>query len=92
MSGWLVNSTQVPYCAVCGYQMNSVAKAVDSDPEVEVPELPKEGDLSVCVRCLSIGVFQSDGSLRAATSEECQSVPDWMREQIGKATNTSRPS
>jgi hypothetical protein len=55
-------------CPVCGKLLNM---AVSVALEIRAP---KTGDISICVYCETINVFQADGSLREADVEECQSA------------------
>lgn len=64
-------------CPVCGEQNDAVMSDSDDGP-------PQPGDLSVCVYCLSVGVFQPNGSVRLATTEECELVPEWLRKEMKK--------
>ena len=72
-------------CPVCGLVMNATANLTNVRP-------PRAGDLSVCDGCYAIGVFQHDGSLRTATSEECLQVPEWMRQHIAQTCPPGKPS
>lgn len=75
------------FCAVCGYRMDSVLTIRVNGEYI----LPKPGDLSVCASCLAIGVFKKDLSLRVATNEECDKLPDWMKLHIAMLTMTRQP-
>lgn len=69
-------------CPICQYEMDASALVGSDEPVV-----PKEGDLSVCAMCLSIGIFQDDGTLRIATSEECERLPMSVRVCIARMTH-----
>ena len=89
---WMHGRARVPEhcCAVCGKQMDAVEMFTNGRPDE--PPLPKAGDLSVCSYCMAIGIWEADGTVRAATSEECEGVPDWVRHQIVMALRHGKPS
>lgn len=51
-------------CHVCGYEMDR-STAVQDDGIG-----PQEGDISVCIRCGAIGVFDANTKLREPTAKE----------------------
>jgi len=92
---WWTSGSKIEHhhqCPVCGYVMDSVATVyVDGMGE---PAQPKAGDLSICVGCWSIGVYEDNNTLRVASSEECEQVPDWVRARIAmrESEMMDRPS
>jgi hypothetical protein len=72
-----VSSGRVPEhtCPVCKRKLDAVT-SISASPE---PVRPKAGDICLCAYCHTVNVFNEDGSVRIATSEECASLPDWAR-------------
>lgn len=70
-----ISTSRVPEhrCPVCHRRMDATTSVS------ELPEfaLPKAGDISICAYCRTVNVFREDGSLRVATSLECEQLPDW---------------
>lgn len=67
-SGRLENS---PYCKMCG-SPNDGYTAVDNGGEED--DRPKEGSLSVCLYCSSIGKFDKDMNIVPLEKEELEYV------------------
>lgn len=75
-------------CPVCGTVNDAVMVVNDLASVI----MPKPGDLSVCVYCEAIGVFQEDGTVRVATAEECDELPDWLKEKLSHSIPGQKPS
>jgi hypothetical protein len=56
--------TKEDICPVCGYEVDSAT--CPADPAAK----PREGDLSVCLKCASPLVFNKDLNLKVITEEE----------------------
>jgi NAD-dependent SIR2 family protein deacetylase len=50
-------------CPTCGYEFDAASQPTDLDST----EKPREGDLSLCMKCGEIGVFGKDMIVRPAT-------------------------
>lgn len=57
-------------CLACDYLIDSATSVITSD------ELPEEGDISICLRCGALAIFNSDLSIRQPTEEERNSLQD----------------
>jgi hypothetical protein len=79
-------------CHVCYRVIDAVTSVSNMEPQPGESILPQPGDLTACVYCWSIGVWEADGSIRTATPEECEDVPDWVRLQIARVQSPSKPS
>jgi hypothetical protein len=78
-------------CGVCGRKIDAVTGVMNTPP-LPGESMLQPGDLTACVYCWSIGVWQEDGTVRTATPEECEDVPDWVRLQIARAQSPAKPS
>ena len=58
-------------CPICGYVMDA-ATVADGGP----PVVPKDGDMSVCLKCGTILIFVDGIHLRLATPDEVVACPD----------------
>ena len=59
-------------CPWCGHTLDAVGQA-----HVEQCEQPASGDVTVCIRCVEVSVFEQNGTLRRARPEE---LDDELRE------------
>jgi hypothetical protein len=82
MGDLYVSQTMVPEhrCPGCHILTNAVMAL--TTVEHSEPVIPHPGQLSICTCCNSVNVFQPDGSLRFATNEECETLPEWAKTQI----------
>jgi hypothetical protein len=63
----------VSHCPWCGYAMDAATNPNDGATQ------PKPGDLSVCISCASVLVFNDDLTLRACSPAElAETSPDVM--------------
>jgi hypothetical protein len=69
-------------CAICGQRLDHTMAVKGGKKPSEEPIKPKPGDLTVCAHCLGVNAFLPDLSLRIATSQECERLPDWVRELL----------
>jgi len=58
-------------CPKCGYAMDAHSPTKDGDPRP-----PHEGDIGVCVECLTTLVFDKNLRLREATPADEAGVPE----------------
>jgi hypothetical protein len=65
-------------CPHCGRGADGV-----TDPFEE--EVPKPGDISICVYCRDVAVFQGDLSLRKMTEEEVAGMEPELTKQLEEA-------
>lgn len=70
-------------CPVCRMKVDAVTSVSDIAPQPG-QIAPQPGDLTACIYCWSIGVWVADGTVRPATPEECEEVPDWVRLEISR--------
>lgn len=71
-------------CPFCGYRFDA---ATGLDPDT----IPKAGDISLCLCCMEIGIYDEQLFVRKATSDELADIHNsasW--EKIEKAQNISR--
>lgn len=72
-------------CPYCGYQMDAATPITDEDAR------PSPGDISLCLRCMEIGIYDDKLYVRKATPaeiEEARRSPAW--EKIENAQNLAR--
>jgi hypothetical protein len=63
------------YCPKCNTQLNGA-----SDPIGEA--VPKPGDLSVCIYCAELLVFNTDMTLRSLAFKEMLELPDAVQANL----------
>lgn len=84
-----VTSVELPkyHCAICGHHLDRVLSIRRGKELI----LPKAGNLTLCVMCGGVNVFKEDGTLRVATSTECERLPEWVKHFIADTfTNRER--
>lgn len=67
-------------CPNCDYKMDRAS------PAFEEEAVPQEGDLSICIKCGQLLVFNTDLTFRALSAEAYASIPDDVKQQIEKLT------
>lgn len=74
-----LRDTRTPECRCpwCGHRLDA---AMAGDPE-HPDATPSPGDVSVCISCAQILVFQEDLTLRAASPSEIEITPAIRRAQ-----------
>lgn len=65
-----------PYCPNCGELLQGFSTVTDED------SIPVDGDVSICLYCQAVSLFNSDLSLRAPTEQDILELPLL---EIGKA-------
>lgn len=80
-------TTKIPphSCAKCGYGMDATTSAYGKGR-------PSEGDVSMCLNCGALAVFNKDLTLRQPTKEEQDSLnlnPSIIKAQITRASVTA---
>jgi hypothetical protein len=76
-----MKSTQVNKAARCP----ACLKTLDGATDLKGQATPKPDDLSVCVYCGQINVFQTDLTLRAMRQPEFDALPGELRRDIAIA-------
>ncbi len=61
-------------CPACGSPNDAATSCDETDPEQKVRPMP--GDVSVCIRCASIMVFQPDLTLKVVALDELDTDDD----------------
>ena len=62
-------------CPFCGYEMDVATSLDDAVP-------PSAGDLSMCLKCLSVLRFRDDMRLEALPDNEFRQLPEDLRDYI----------
>lgn len=74
-------------CPSCGYKMDrAAAVAGPGEPII----LPREGSISICMKCAAISIFNADLTLRAITAEEIADLDSETRSIIALVKDAVR--
>ena len=76
----IVYRTLVKNCPICDHKLDACSPL----PKQEQYG-PEENDVTVCIKCLSILLFNEDKSLRLASEDEISELPDEVRQAIANA-------
>ena len=71
-------------CPTCGHHVNG-ALAMQ-----EGPEPPKQGDLSVCIKCAAIATYEADLSLRLLSGAEWDELSPELRQTLQETQSLIR--
>lgn len=84
-----MKSTKIPpYVCECGYETNTTVAAYHE-------AVPTSGDLSVCLNCARLTIFNSNLTLRPLTSEELSDFrtdPKWYQVEMAQKAVLNRRS
>lgn len=59
-------------CPHCGYELN----ACSNPDDLESKEIPKKGDISICINCAKILTFDKDLKLQPCPEEKINSLDE----------------
>lgn len=66
-------------CPVCGYTLNAIA-----EKDTEIPDMPKEDDITMCIECYTPLLFNKDLTIRLLNSMEHVALGDIVDEMTNQ--------
>ena len=73
------------FCPWCGYQVDAATCATDQNAK------PRPGDLSMCLKCLSVLRFDADLRLEMLPEAEFRALPEEMRSYLHRMRRLAGP-
>jgi hypothetical protein len=70
--------TKESTCPYCGYKIDAIS-GIDNEKD-----MPKKGDVSICIKCAGFMTFTEDCSLVEMKQEEFHELPDQVKKQLAK--------
>jgi hypothetical protein len=76
-----MRTTRTPpqMCPNCGYVFDAATEAIKAKAK------PKPGDVSLCLNCINVGIYNADLSVRSATDAEIADLDAGTKKLIAQA-------
>lgn len=65
------------FCPQCRHPLDA-ATSMDGN------EMPKAGDISICIACITPLMFKDDLTLRAISTDEMKTLPDTTKKELSR--------